>query len=76
MNLLKSASLILCLVIAGCSSNSEKPTEIAVVPGPVIDPAWLDAYEPRLKDALKDSRFELERREGVLVPSGQAGRGR
>ncbi len=67
MNLLKSASLILCMVIAGCSSNSDKPTDIAVVPGPVINPAWLDDYEPRLRDALKDSRFELERREGVLV---------
>jgi outer membrane protein OmpA-like peptidoglycan-associated protein len=67
MNLLKSASLILCMAIAGCSSNSDKPAEVAVAPGPVIDPAWLDGYEPRLRDALKDSRFELERREGVLV---------
>lgn len=67
MNLLKSASLILCVVIAGCSSKGDKPTEVAVAPGPVIDHAWLDGYEPRLRDALKDSRFELERREGVLV---------
>jgi outer membrane protein OmpA-like peptidoglycan-associated protein len=67
MNLLKSASLIVCMAIAGCSSNSDKPVEVAVAPGPVIDPAWLDGYEPRLRDALKDSRFELERREGVLV---------
>lgn len=67
MNLLKSASLILCLAIAGCSSKSEKPTEIAVAPEPMIDSAWLDDYEPRLRDALKDSRFELERREGVLI---------
>lgn len=68
MNLLKkSASFILCMVIAGCSSNSDKPTEVAVVPEPVIDPAWADNYESRLRDALKDSRFELERREGMLV---------
>ena len=67
MNLLKSAFLILCMVISGCSSNSEKPAEVAAAPEPVIDYAWLDDYEPRLKDALKDSRFEVERREGVLV---------
>lgn len=67
MNLPKSAFFILCMVIGGCSSNSEKPKETVVVPETVIDHAWLDGYEPRLRDALKDSRFELERREGVLV---------
>jgi len=67
MNLLKSAPLIFCMVLAGCSSKSEKPPEVAVVPEPVVDTAWLDDYEPRLRDALKDSRFELERRDGVLV---------
>ncbi|NKQ09820.1 OmpA family protein [Pseudomonas sp. SST3] len=67
MNLLKSASLILCMAIAGCSSNGDKPAEMAAAPDPVIDPAWLDGYESRLRDALKDSHFELERREGVLV---------
>ncbi|MBM3110141.1 OmpA family protein [Pseudomonas sp. P66] len=29
--------------------------------------AWLDSYEPRLREAIKDSKFELERREDVLV---------
>ncbi|NER59608.1 OmpA family protein [Pseudomonas sp. MAFF212428] len=29
--------------------------------------AWLDAYEPKLREAIKDSKFELERREDVLV---------
>lgn len=67
MNLLKSTSIIICMVLAGCSSKSEKPPEVAVAPEPVINHAWLDEYEPRLRDALKDSRFELERREGVLV---------
>ena len=67
MNLLKSAPLIFCMVLAGCSTKSEKPPEVAVVPEPVVDTAWLDDYEPRLRDALKDSRFELERRDGVLV---------
>ncbi len=67
MNLLKSTSLVICMVLVGCSSKSEKPSEVAVVPEPAIDHAWLDEYEPRLRDALKDSRFELERRDGVLV---------
>jgi outer membrane protein OmpA-like peptidoglycan-associated protein len=29
--------------------------------------AWLDSYEPRLREAIKDSTFELERREDVLI---------
>ncbi|UVE18859.1 OmpA family protein [Pseudomonas sp. LS44] len=29
--------------------------------------AWLDAYEPRLREALKDSKFTLERRDNVLI---------
>ena len=67
MNLLKCTSLILCMVMAGCSSKSEKPVDKVVAPQPQIDHAWLDSYEPRLRDALKDSSFELERREGLLV---------
>ena len=67
MNWLKSASLILCIVMAGCSSKGEKPVEVAAVPEPVLDRAWLDDYEPRLREALKDSRFEVERRDGVLI---------
>jgi len=29
--------------------------------------AWLDQYEPKLREALKDSTFELERRDDVLA---------
>ncbi|MGM7283441.1 OmpA family protein [Pseudomonas guariconensis] len=29
--------------------------------------AWLDEYEPKLREAIKDSKFELERRDNVLV---------
>ncbi|QLF94796.1 OmpA family protein [Pseudomonas sp. ABC1] len=66
MNWLKSTSLILCMAVVGCSSKVEKaPEPVAVKPKP--DYAWLDAYEPRLREALKDSRFELERREAVLI---------
>ena len=67
MNLLKSASLMLCMILVGCSSTGEKSKETAVVADPKVDLAWLEDYEPRLRDALKDSRFELERRDGVLV---------
>lgn len=29
--------------------------------------AWLDTYEPKLREAIKDSKLELERRDDVLV---------
>ena len=29
--------------------------------------AWLDQYEPKLREAIKDSKLELERRDNVLV---------
>ncbi|AXM96130.1 OmpA family protein [Pseudomonas plecoglossicida] len=29
--------------------------------------AWLDEYEPKLREAIKDSKLELERRDNVLV---------
>lgn len=48
--------------------DSDKAKTAAV---PKIDhkatQAWLDSYEPRLREAIKDSKFELERREDVLV---------
>lgn len=68
MNLLKSASLILCLLLAaGCSLKNEKPSEVVPPVVPKVDSAWLDDYEPRLREALADSRFEVERRDGLLV---------
>lgn len=54
------------MAVAGCSTKVEKaPEPVALKPKP--DLAWLDEYEPRLRDALKDSRFELERREAILI---------
>jgi len=69
MNMLKSASLIVCLLVVGCSSKDEKPTEAAAAAPAVakVDTAWMDDYEPRLREAIKDSRFELERRDNLLV---------
>ncbi|MGN7744149.1 OmpA family protein [Pseudomonas sp. 22526] len=37
------------------------------MPDPKITQAWLDDYEPRLREAVKDSRLQLERRENYLV---------
>jgi len=34
---------------------------------PKVTQAWLDDYEPRLREAIKDSNLQLERRENVLV---------
>ncbi|MGE7993829.1 OmpA family protein [Pseudomonas sp. NPDC089554] len=49
--------------------ETEKKAEAPVVPK--IDQkatqAWLDQYEPKLREAIKDSKFELERRDNVLA---------
>ncbi|MFK3645285.1 OmpA family protein [Pseudomonas protegens] len=37
------------------------------MPDPKITQAWLDDYEPRLREAVKDSKLQIERRENVLV---------
>lgn len=64
----KSLSLVLCLLIAGCSvfDKPEKPKVVAMPP-PAVTQAWLDDFEPRLVEAIKGSHFEMERRENLLV---------
>jgi outer membrane protein OmpA-like peptidoglycan-associated protein len=48
--------------------GSEQSTAKAVpMPDPKVTQAWLDDYEPRLREAIKGSNLELERRENVLV---------
>ncbi|KAF0863282.1 OmpA family protein [Pseudomonas sp. LD120] len=37
------------------------------MPDPKITQAWLDDYEPRLREAVKNSKLQVERRENVLV---------
>ena len=37
------------------------------MPDPKVTQAWLDDYEPRLREAVKGSNLQLERRENVLV---------
>ena len=48
--------------------GSEQSTAKAVpMPDPKVTQAWLDDYEPRLREAIKGSNLQLERRENVLV---------
>ncbi|WP_213879983.1 OmpA family protein [Pseudomonas sp. dw_358] len=45
------------------------PVAAAVIPmpDPKVTQAWLDSYEPRVREAIKGSTFKLERRDNVLV---------
>ncbi|MBM7060506.1 OmpA family protein [Pseudomonas sp. UL073] len=91
--LLKTATLVLCMTVAGCSTLSHDKAasgtaskaeqadagrswwpfgaDKAEKPAAKIDQAatqaWLDQYEPRLRAALKSSKFEVERRDNILV---------
>lgn len=49
--------------------SSDKKDEPKAVPkiDPKVTQAWLDEYEPRLRLAIKDSLFEIERREDLIV---------
>lgn len=53
----------------GSSDSAEKPQEAKVLPmpDPKITQAWLDEYEPRVRLAIKDSSFQVERREDLLI---------
>ncbi|MBX8484415.1 OmpA family protein [Pseudomonas cichorii] len=52
----------------GSSDDTKKDEpKAAPMPDPKITQAWLDEYEPRLRAAIKDSPFELERREDLLA---------
>jgi outer membrane protein OmpA-like peptidoglycan-associated protein len=47
--------------------DEKSATKAAPMPDPKVTQAWLDEYEPRLREAIKDSNLQLERRENVLV---------
>jgi outer membrane protein OmpA-like peptidoglycan-associated protein len=47
--------------------DEKSTTKAAPMPDPKVTQAWLDEYEPRLREAIKDSNLQLERRENVLV---------
>lgn len=67
-NKLKSISLLVGLMLAGCAgSEPSKKAAVVVMPPPAVTQDWLNDFEPRLVEALKGSHFELERRENLLV---------
>lgn len=50
------------------SSEAKKDEPKALpMPDPKVTKAWLDEYEPRVRAAIKDTPFELERREDLLA---------
>jgi outer membrane protein OmpA-like peptidoglycan-associated protein len=64
----KSFAFVLCLLLAGCAGTEKSKQPLAVaMPNPKVTQAWLDDYEPRVREAIKGSHFELERRENLLV---------
>lgn len=67
MKLLKYSTLLLCLTASGCAMFEPAPPKPVEMPPVAVTQAWLDDYEPRLREALSDSKFQLERRENVLL---------
>lgn len=66
----KTLAIALCVLISGCSffDKSEKPAQkVVAMPPPAVTQAWLDVYEPKVREAIKGTHFELERRENLLV---------
>ncbi|MBX9406957.1 OmpA family protein [Pseudomonas baetica] len=47
--------------------KDQNTAKIVPMPDPKVTQAWLDDYEPRLREAVKDSNLQLERRDNVLV---------
>lgn len=61
-------ALTCCLLVGGCTGLEKKEVgKAAAMPSPQVTRAWLDEYEPRLREAVKGSHFEFERRENLLV---------
>ncbi|MCO7554268.1 OmpA family protein [Pseudomonas otitidis] len=50
----------------GGGEQKAEPTKVAKIDTQATQ-AWLDQYEPRLREAVKGSRMEVERRDNVLV---------
>jgi len=73
--LLKSSTLTLCLALAACGSmykpqsSAAKVTRSGAVAAPVATEVrpWITDHEARLREAVKGSRFEVERRGELLV---------
>lgn len=79
MTLLRTTTaLCLFAFVTGCSSTGDQGSwwpfgkkDEPVAEVPKIDvkatQAWMDTYEPVLREAIKDSKMQLERKENVLV---------
>ncbi|MFC3609021.1 OmpA family protein [Stutzerimonas tarimensis] len=67
MKLFKSATLILCISLAACSSKETAEPVASVIETPKVEAAWLDKYETHLRSALKDSRFEVSRNDAQVI---------
>lgn len=66
----RTLAIALCVLISGCSlfEKSEKTVaKAAPMPPPAVTQAWLDVYEPKVREAIKGTHFEFERRENLLV---------
>lgn len=64
----KTLAFALCLLLAGCAGSEKSKQPLAVaMPDPKVTQAWLDDNEPRVREAIKDSHFEMKRGENVLV---------
>ncbi|WP_025165915.1 OmpA family protein [Pseudomonas taeanensis] len=64
----RSLAFVLCLLIAGCAgSEKSKRADAVAMPAAKVIQADLDEYEPRVREAIKGSHFELVRQENVLV---------
>ncbi|SDW30800.1 Outer membrane protein OmpA [Pseudomonas syringae] len=51
----------------GANDGKKDEPKALPMPDPKVTQAWLDEYEPRLRAAIKDSPFQLERREDLLA---------
>lgn len=66
----KTLAIALCVLISGCSAFdkfAKSEPKVVAMPPPAVTQAWLDVYEPKVREAIKGSHFELERRENLLV---------
>ncbi|GAB3373636.1 OmpA family protein [Azotobacter armeniacus] len=67
---IKSSTLILCLAIAACSSSG-KPGRSVASGSPAVESkasrAWTADHEASVREAVKGSQFEVERRGDLLV---------
>lgn len=83
-SLLLCAALSACSSVETQNSTAEAGRPVAAVQSPAakqtaalaqavkVDPEWLNYYEPRLREALKGSHFEVHRHNDLLMVSAPA----